>query len=193
MDSRTGSTDARGYTHWITRCFQKSPDHALSRDDQITLWKPPTPVHALESPDHALELPDHPNPVLDSRNHQIIPPDHAVETPLRLIYTSEPTSAADPATGYTKPGLAKSADQRIIEAGCVTFGIMKNSHISSSSFLLNSPLDAVAKIMHLQCSQTARALKILLPSLQNVKSAPGLLSTFSPRSPNWCMPRSRQH
>ena len=69
MDSRTGSTDARGYTHWITRCFQKSPDHALSRDDQITLWKPPTPVHALESPDHALELPDHPNPVLESPDH----------------------------------------------------------------------------------------------------------------------------
>ena len=139
-----------GVTHWITRCCQKSPEHALSRDDQITLWKPPTPVHALESPDHALELPDHPNPVLDSRNHQIIPPDHAVESPLRLIYASEPTSAADPATGYTEPGFAKSADQRIIEAGFASVFSMKNLHISSSFFVLNVPPDAVDTMQHLQ-------------------------------------------
>jgi hypothetical protein len=175
---RTGSPDA-ARNHQNAHYHEMTRSRSGSRRRQFTHWN-----HQITHWNYQII------PIL-YWNHQIIPPDHAVESPLRLIYTSEPTSAADPATGYTKPGLAKSADQRIIEAGCVSVGIMKNLHISSSSFVLNPPFD-VAMIMHLQCSQTARTVKILSPSLQNVNDAPVLLSTFPPRSPNWRMPRSRQ-
>ena len=144
---RTGSPDA-SRNHQITHYHEMTRSRSGSRRRQFTHWN-----HQITHWNHQII------PIL-YWNHQIIPPDHAVETPLRLIYTSEPTSAADPATGCTKPGLPKSADQRIIEAGCASGFTMKNLHISSSSFFLNSAVpDVFAMIMDLQCSQTARAVK----------------------------------